>query len=200
MELTTSRMILREFVFEDWPAVLAYQSNPRYLRYTPWDGRSAADVQAFVQCFVDYQKQEPRAKFQLALTLTLDGRLIGTCGLRKAAADSQEAEIGCELAPEFWRQGYAEEALRAVLAFGFDGLKLHRIWASCIAENGAAVRLVETLGLRLEGRFRERTRLKDRWQDELVYAILDREWPPPLLRATDSTAYPRPTSAPSAAP
>ena len=94
MELTTSRMILREFVFEDWPAVLAYQSNPRYLRYTPWDGRSAADVQAFVQCFVDYQKQEPRAKFQLALTLTLDGRLIGTCGLRKAAADSQRQKSG----------------------------------------------------------------------------------------------------------
>ena len=99
MELSTGRLILREFVVEDWPAVLAYQSDPRYLRYTPWDGRSTADVQSFVQCFVDYQKQEPRAKVQLALTLASDGRLIGNCGIRKAAAESQEAEIGCELAP-----------------------------------------------------------------------------------------------------
>ena len=52
MQLTTDRLILREFVEADWPAVLAYQRDPRYLRYTHWIDRSPQDVKQFVQMFL----------------------------------------------------------------------------------------------------------------------------------------------------
>ncbi len=60
MELTTERLILREFVYEDWPAVLAYQRDPRYLRYYEWTDRTSEDVQRFVQMFLDQQQAQPR--------------------------------------------------------------------------------------------------------------------------------------------
>ena len=82
MQLTTDRLILREFVEDDWPAVLAYQRDPRYLRYTHWIDRSPQDVKQFVQMFLSQQFALPRTKFQLAVTLKDTQRLIGNCGIR----------------------------------------------------------------------------------------------------------------------
>jgi RimJ/RimL family protein N-acetyltransferase len=60
--------------------------------------------------------------------------------------------------------------------FGFHRFGVHRIWAGCIAENTASVHVLEKLGMKLEGRFREHRYYKDRWWDSLIYAILDYEW------------------------
>lgn len=181
MVITTTRLYLREFVTDDWPTMLRYQSDPRYLRYYPWDQRSEEDVQALVLRFLAWQQEEPRTKYQLAMVLQsggrLNGPLIGNCGLRKPYIEATEAELGCELDPDYWGQGYAAEALRAMLRFGFGTMYLHRIWASCIAENSAALRLVERLGLRQEGRLREQCWMKGHWWDTVIYAMLEHEWP-----------------------
>ena len=94
MEFETKRLILREFVGEDWPAVLAYQNDPLYLRYYHWTERSAEDVQAFVQMFLDGQAERPRTKFQMAVVLKRIGTLIGNCGIRINNPDLREANIG----------------------------------------------------------------------------------------------------------
>ena len=176
MILTTERLVLREFVADDWPAVLAYQQDPAYLRYYAWTERTADDAQAFVQMFLAQQQESPRRKFQLASTLRSDGRLIGNCGIRLKSAEAREADIGFELAPRFWGHGYATEAAQAMVQFGFTALRLHRIWAWCVADNSGSARVLEKIGLRCEGRLRENDYFKGRWWDTLVYAILEDEW------------------------
>ena len=176
MHLTTERLALREFREEDWPDVLAYQSDPRYLRFYDWSHRSADDVRVFVRRFVEHSQAQPRLKYQLAITLRSDRRLIGNVGIRMDHAEALEADIGYELAPEHWGRGYATEAARAILRFGFEQLKLHRISAWCIAENTASAHVLEKIGMQLEGRLREREWIKGRWCDALTFAILDREW------------------------
>lgn len=176
MELETERLILREFEAGDWPAILAYQSDPRYLRYYAWTERTPEAVQEFVQMFLDRQQERPRTKFQLAVTLKPDRQLIGNCGIRLQVAGAREGEIGFELAPEHWGQGYATEAARAVAQFGFEELGLHRISSWCIADNAASARVLEKLGMRLEGRQRDKEWFKGRWWDALLYAILEQEW------------------------
>ncbi|CAG0926899.1 diamine N-acetyltransferase [Thermoflexales bacterium] len=176
MQFSTERLILRDFVAADWPAVLAYQRDPRYLQYYAWIDRTPQDVQRFVQLFVDQQREQPRHKFQLAVVLKDTQHLIGNCGIRLAAAHAHEADIGYELAPDQWGHGYATEAARAIVHFGFTELKLHRITAWCIADNVASARVLEKLGLKLEGRLREKEYFKDRWWDMLLYAILEGEW------------------------
>ena len=105
MMLTTARLVLREFEEGDWPAVLAYQSDPRYLRFYEWEGRTEQGVRDFVGMFLGYQREEPRYRFQLAVTLRADGRLIGNFGVRLPAPGARVAVIGYELAPEQWGRG-----------------------------------------------------------------------------------------------
>jgi [ribosomal protein S5]-alanine N-acetyltransferase len=175
MHLTTERLVLREFVEGEWPAVLAYQSDPLYLRYYEWTGRTEAEVRAFVNMFIEQQREQPRLKFQLAVTLKTTGELIGNCGIRKRSVGAYEADIGYELAPQHWGQGYATEAARAIVTFGFKELGLHRITAECVADNVGSARVLEKLGMVQEGRLRERDYYKGRWWDTLLYAILEHE-------------------------
>ena len=182
MVLTTERLLLREFVAGDWPAVLAYQNDPRYLRFYAWTRRTPEDVQAFVGRIVAQQAREPRLKFQLAITLPATGQLIGNAGIRIKTAGGHEADIGYELDPQHWGRGYASEAVRALVQFGFEELHLHRISAHCLAENAASARVLEKLGMRLEGRQRDSEHFKGRYWDTLYYAILDHEFVMPGRR------------------
>lgn len=176
MWLETDRLILREFVADDWSVVLAYQSDPRYLRYYEWKGRTEAEVRAFVGRFVGYQEAVPRTKFQLAIETRAQSKLIGNCGVRLPEAGARVADLGYELDPEQWGRGYATEAARAILAFGFTELGLHRVWASCIADNAASAHVLEKLGLCRESYLREGAYYKGRWWDKYRYAILEDEW------------------------
>ena len=176
MRIATKRLVLREFVTDDWPAVLAYQRDPRYLRFYPWTDRTEAEVRGFVQMFIDQQGERPRRKFQFAITAPDGGQLMGNCGIRRKPENDWEADIGYELAPEYWGRGYATEAALAVVDFGFRELELHRISSWCIADNAASGRVLERVGLRLEGRLREHEYFKGRWWDTLFYGLLESEW------------------------
>ncbi len=174
--LVTNRLALREFVEADRTAVLAYQRDERYLRYYPWDGRSPADARAFVGMFLEWQREQPRRRFQLAITLKANGALIGNCGLRRKPGKDWEADIGYELNPEHWGCGYATEAAQALVNFGFRKMGLDRISSWCIADNTASTRVLERLGFRQEGRLRRNEYFKGRWWDTLLYGLLREEW------------------------
>ncbi len=176
MEIFTARLLLREFHPNDWRDVLGYQNDPMYLRYYNWDNRSESDVRAFVQMFINWQHEEPRQRFQLAITLRGGSRVIGNVGIRVNDPRMREANIGYELDQHYWGHGYATEAARAILAFGFESLGLHRVYAHCLAENEASWRVMERLEMRREACEREKDWVKGGWHDRLTYAILDREW------------------------
>lgn len=176
MCIQTERLLLREFEPDDWTAVHAYQSNPRYLRYYTWNDRAETDVQKFVQMFLDWQKERPRTKFQLAVTLKSENKLIGSCGIRVNDPAQQEANIGYELDSRYWGQGYATEAARAILQFGFAKLGMRRIWAEFIADNVGSARVLAKIRMRLTARESKKEWIKGVWRDNLIYAIQSHEW------------------------
>ena len=176
MILQTERLQLREFVGEDWTAVHAYQSNPRYLRYYHWTERHEADVRQFVQMFIDWQGERPRTKFQLAVIHQADNQLIGNCGIRIDDVRQRTANIGYELDPRYWCQGYATEAARAVLQLGFAQLNMQRIWAECVADNAASARVLTKLGMQLARRERQKEFIKGVWRDKFLFAIEADAW------------------------
>jgi RimJ/RimL family protein N-acetyltransferase len=177
VQIEAQRLVLREYKADNWPAVLAYQSDPRYLRYYPWSERDAEAVREFVAWCVARQAEAPRNVFQLAITLpATGGRLLGSCGVRVNDRARREGNIGYELDPEYWGNGYATEAARAMLRYGFEQLGLHRIWAQGNADNTASAHLLEKLGMRREAHFRECDHFKGRWWDSFIYAMLDHEW------------------------
>ena len=172
---TTERLVLREFRADDWPAVLSYQSDARYLRYYPATAANEREVRALVDQFLAWQIEVPRWRWQLAIILPAEERLIGNCGLRLDAPGARTGNLGYELDPACWGHGYATEAACEMLRFGFDELGLERIWAWCIAENAASVRVLERLGLQREASLHPEW-FKGRWWDRVRYGLDFRGW------------------------
>jgi RimJ/RimL family protein N-acetyltransferase len=178
MIIKTDRLILREITVDDLPAVHAYQNDPLYLRYYAWEHRTEDDVRSFLQMLIDLRHEEPRRRFQLAITLRGDDTCIGNCGIRRKDHNDFEADIGYELNPRHWGRGYATEAARALVAHGFAEMGLHRVSAWCVADNAGSRRVLEKCGMQLEGRLRDNEFYKERWWDTLLYAVLKDEWHP----------------------
>jgi len=176
MQRHTPRLLLREFEAADAPAVRRYQSDPRYQRYYAETEHTLESAEAFVRMFLDWQAESPRYRWQLVIEPIDDRRLAGNVGLRLDTPGALTGNIGYELDPEVWGHGYATEAAEEMLRFGFEELGLHRVWSWCIADNAGSRRVLERLGMRLEGRQREHEYFKGRWWDRCLYGLLAGEW------------------------
>jgi [ribosomal protein S5]-alanine N-acetyltransferase len=112
---------------------------------------------------------------RMGITLRTDGRLIGGVGLR-LEPQHQHAELGYWLGVPYWGNGYATEAAREMLRYGFEDLRLHRIYATHFNHNPASGRILRKLGMRHEGCQRQHVRKWDRFVDSELYGILRQEW------------------------
>jgi len=154
---------------DDWRDVHAYASDPEIMRYLPEGVMSAAQVQGFIA------EHEPTSG-AIAAILTSEQRLIGHLTFHPWYAP-RIYEIGWVFNPRYHGQGYATEAATAVLAYGFETLRLHRIIATCQPENIGSWRVMEKLGMQREAHFRKVFAVDETtWLDEYLYAILEEEW------------------------
>ena len=110
-----------------------------------------------------------------AITLREADELVGCIGMG-IKPRFQHAEIGYWISVPYWNQGYATEAARAILQFGFETLGLHRIYATILVGNEASGRVQEKVGMKYEGRFREHYCRWGEWRDADFRAILASEW------------------------
>jgi ribosomal-protein-alanine N-acetyltransferase len=104
-------------------------------------------------------------------------RMIGTVGLNGLQLKNKRAEIGYELHPAYWRKGYSEEAIKAVINFSFNQLDLHRIGAVVYPENEASINLLIKLGFAKEGLLRGYINQNEQFHDTYVLSLLKPEWP-----------------------
>ncbi len=176
VRLSTDRLLLREFVSDDWRAVHEYASDADVVRYLAWGPNAEQQTRAFVDRAIAQQGDEPRRDFMLAVALKDGGRLIGGAGLHVSRPAHRTAYVGYCLNPRFWGSSYATEAVRALVAFGFGEQGLHRIFATCDTDNGASARVLEKSGFLREGHMREHRMQKGRWRDSFIYAILEDGW------------------------
>ena len=102
--------------------------------------------------------------------------LVGTIGLRDIDAEHLQAELGFWVAVENWRQGYATEAARAVVGYGFEQLALNRIYAHHMVRNPASGRVLTKIGMKPEGLLRQRVRKWGVFEDVVLLALLKEEW------------------------
>ena len=174
--LETKRLILREFVSGDFDAVQTYASDPEVCRFMSWGPNSESETRAFLSRMIEAQASEPRKGYDIAVALQKSERIIGTCGLTIGSIEHRRAELGYCFNREYWNQGYATEAARAMIDFGFRRLCSHRIYAYCDPDNLGSVRVLEKLGLHREGLLREHQFVKGHWRDADLYAILEQEW------------------------
>ena len=131
-----------------------------------------------------YTEQDARAflelakeagKMWLAITLLSDGRQIGGIGMR-IEGQHRHAELGYWLGVPYWGQGYATEAGREMIRYGFEQLDLHRVFATHFAHNPASGNILRKLGMRHEGCQREHLLKWGQFVDSEIYGLLRHEW------------------------
>jgi [ribosomal protein S5]-alanine N-acetyltransferase len=102
-------------------------------------------------------------------------QFTGVIALNLGKPNYRSAEIWFKLLPEFWGKGYATEAVKEIIHFGFQDLKLHRIEAGCAVDNIASIKVLEKAGMQQEGRTRKKLPLQSGWSDHFEYAILEED-------------------------
>lgn len=127
---------------EDIESLAAYQSNSSYLRHYS----EPPDTHEIVADAIKWARREPRTNFQFAVVLKTTDAVIGCAGIRLHGYSIGEAEIGIEINPNLWRQGFAREALSALIDFGISKLSVKTFWAYTARSNRAAQALVEEFG------------------------------------------------------
>jgi RimJ/RimL family protein N-acetyltransferase len=173
----TDRLILRLFEKSDFDEVLAYYALPDVQRYLDWKARDKIEAKsAFEAMRKQTQLTRPGDVLTLAVVRKSDGKVTGHVSLRYTDATAAQGEVRFAVAPVFRRKGYGTEAVKAALDLGFDQYRLHRIFARTAGQNEASARLLKSLGMRLEAHYREHALFQGEWDEELHFAVLDREW------------------------
>jgi len=173
--LIGERVCLREIEVEDLPDIREMLEAPGQVRYIEFEATETSSV-ALLDWSLRSAKENPRTAYSLAMTLPSENKLIGVFSLVIRDVVQREGHLGIILNRRYQGKGLPFEAGKLMLRFGFEQLGLHRICAGCHAENRASSHLIEKAGFRREGYLRESRWEKGRWNDWLIYAMLDHEW------------------------
>jgi ribosomal-protein-alanine N-acetyltransferase len=148
MEIFTRRFLLRDFVEEDSPAFAAYHADPRSLEFYGEEQAKPGHAHDLIALFKSWAEECPRRNYQFAIIQRKEPQLLlGCCGLRCAGSEAGKAELGVELAPQYWGgYGYAIEVMRALVEFGFGSLELNEIYGGTVSVNTRIARLASSFG------------------------------------------------------
>jgi RimJ/RimL family protein N-acetyltransferase len=177
LPLDTERLLLRGFERSDIDQLSGFYGLPEAQRYLDLKARSQADVKAALETMrLQTRLTRPGDTLTLAAERKADGRLVGHVSLTWTDATASQAELRFFFDPAVRGQNYGAECLRSILDLGFDAFGLHRVFARCGGKSLGSARLLKELGMRLEAHYREHALFQGEWDEELHFAILDREW------------------------
>ncbi len=172
-QLTTERFVLRELMPTDIGPMFQIMSDPQTMQHfgqPPMTLRLEAElrINSIYRAFVE------RDGIRWGIERRSDGALIGSCGFWRLVSEHATAEIGYELDRACWGQGVMTEAAGAILTFGFEVMRLHRVEAHIAPPNIGSRRVLEKLGFVQEGYFRQSYYLEheQRFDDDVVFSLL----------------------------
>jgi ribosomal-protein-alanine N-acetyltransferase len=174
--LETERLLLRPFTMADAPEVQRLAgdrdiaSTTFYIPHPYEDGMAEEWITA-------YQKRFDRGEqVRFAITNRKGRHLIGAIDLWAINEQHERAEIGYWIGKPYWNQGYCTEAADAVIKYGFEILRLNRIYATHINRNPASGRVMQKIGMKHEGHLRQHAKKWGNYEDIETYGILRSEY------------------------
>ena len=171
VELRTARLRLRQHGEADIPALVRLAGAREVAAMTLRIPHPYTEDHA--RAMLHRLSQETMKWF--AIVVGESDELCGGIGLMMEP-DHDRAEIGYWIGVPYWGRGIASEAAREVMRYGFEDLRLHRIFAVCYPDNPASVRILEKRGMKYEGRERQHIKKWGEYRDSLIYGMLADEW------------------------
>jgi RimJ/RimL family protein N-acetyltransferase len=175
LPIKTSRLVLRRLVTHDWKDLLELMSDEDFFLYQDGVPLDEDHVLRWLESDAHVKLTTPEQSFYLGLEVQDGGKLIGYLSLTFTDPRRLQVTFSIGLNRGFQRQGFALEAVEALLGFCFEGLKLHRVAGWCDSRNVAACRLLEKIGFRREGEFLKNRWVHGEWTNSIWYALLEED-------------------------
>ena len=173
--IETERLLLRKITLNDASDMFEYASNPEVSEYTMWSTHvSIEDTKYFLKSLTKMYKK--RELVDWGIVHKAEKKFIGTCGFVEWSMTHSRAEIGYALSARYWSEGYMSEAVNAIIEFGFREMLLNRVMGRCEVHNIASARVMEKVGMQLEGILRQQLFVKGKYWDLKIYSILREEF------------------------
>ncbi len=173
--LETSRLVLRPFSELDASPVRELAGDPDVARMTLSIPHPYPEEMARQWIALHAPRWEEGRELVLAIVSREQASVVGAGGLLLEPAH-HHAELGYWIGRPFWGRGYATEASRALLGFGFESLELVRIYGRHFACNPASGSVLRKLGMSIEGTWRRHLRRDEIFHDVCCYGLLREEW------------------------
>ena len=178
MTIETERLTLRPFDNGDLDIVMKLYSDEEVMEYMPYPVMDREMAQNQLYKNLAGWETSPQIHYEMAVVCRESGEKIGRAEITRNYAE-ESAMIGWMLVRSAWGKGCATEIADALIAYCFDKLCLHRVYALCHPDNIASWKVMEKCGMRREAHYIRKCRYDKadgvRWEDELEYALLRSE-------------------------
>ena len=173
--LETERLLLRQIDNSDVKEVYALRSNPATMQYIPRP-LVQNEEEALDHITMINSKIENNDGINWAITMKGNPKLIGIIGHYRIQPQNYRAEIGYMILPEYNGKGIVTEAIKAVLRYGFEEMKLHAIEAVIDPRNLASERVLQKNGFVKEAHMLENEFFDGKFIDTVIYSLLKRNF------------------------
>lgn len=169
--LDTPRLKLREITPQDVTSLLKHFGNPEVVKFIDMQPiKTLEQANEWLRWMGGFFASKDGLRWGVALKE--DDTFIGSAGLHNWNREANYAEIGYDIAPQFWGEGYATEVAQVLVEFGFSNMKLNRIEADVVQGNIGSLRVLEKLGFKREGLLRQRLLKGGKYYDIYLYGLL----------------------------
>ena len=185
--IETDRLILRKIKKSDAKDLYEYCSSEVSARYSLWEPHE--DLGVTRQYISWLLRSEKRGEyFTWGIELKSSGKLIGTVSLPSIDKDYKVAEIGYGIIDSYWGNGYASEAIKAIMEYGFCTVGFICINAKIMKENSASVRVASAVGMQCDGLLRNGVYCKGKAHDVYVFSMIDTDYKELLEKQESETS------------
>lgn len=174
-ELRTDRLVLGKVSFNDIPKIVEHAGNKNIADTTLNIPHPYGEKDAVFWIHNADKGFEDKSQFTFAIRINTTKEFIGGIGL-KIDKRSNRAELGYWIAEKYWNRGYATEALKAIIKFGFIKLKLNKIFATHLEENLGSGRVMIKNGMIKEGELKEHTKKGESYKNLIQYRLTYKEF------------------------
>ena len=174
LPIQTQRLSLREFNENDLDALCGLVCDRRVTRYMFYMPGVRCDAKGYLQKALAYQRERPRAVWELAIADLAGDGLVGSCNLTLMAAG--EADLGYMLRRDAWGRGLGTETAQALIDAGFGQLGLNRVISTVDVRNTASISVLEKTGLRWEATYRKLRKIRGEWRDCHLFTLSREVW------------------------
>ncbi len=169
--IATRRLLLREITEQDVTDLFLLRSDPSVLKYLDRDPeKSVEEIIRWISSVKNNQQNNDGILW--GISLKDDERIIGTICYWRMEKQHYRAEIGYALVPAQQGKGIMDEAMKAVLLYGFKEMKLHSVEANVNPANTGSIKLLERNSFVREAYFRENYHYNGKFLDSAIYSLL----------------------------